>query len=92
VCTRQSSPDDTFGDVPDTSTLSHHANTGSERVTTTVLSTCEVTFRLLKGAFYIFLILHIQLFGPFRKEIGARGSIVVKPLCYKPEGRGFDTR
>jgi hypothetical protein len=22
----------------------------------------------------------------------ARGSIVVKALCYKPEGRGFDTR
>jgi hypothetical protein len=24
--------------------------------------------------------------------LGARGSIVVKALCYKPEGRGFDTR
>jgi hypothetical protein len=23
---------------------------------------------------------------------GARGNIVVKELCYKPEGRGFDTR
>jgi hypothetical protein len=23
---------------------------------------------------------------------GARGSVVVKALCYKPEGRGFDTR
>jgi hypothetical protein len=23
---------------------------------------------------------------------GARGSIVVKALCYKPEGRWFDTR
>jgi hypothetical protein len=23
---------------------------------------------------------------------GARGSLVVKALCYKPEGRGFDTR
>jgi hypothetical protein len=22
--------------------------------------------------------------------IGARGSLVVKALCYKPEGRGFD--
>jgi hypothetical protein len=22
---------------------------------------------------------------------GARGSVVVKALCYKPEGRGFDT-
>jgi hypothetical protein len=24
--------------------------------------------------------------------LGARGSVVVKALCYKPEGRGFDTR
>jgi hypothetical protein len=24
--------------------------------------------------------------------ISVRGSIVVKALCYKPEGRGFDTR
>jgi hypothetical protein len=23
---------------------------------------------------------------------GARGSVVVKTLCYKPEGRGFDSR
>jgi hypothetical protein len=23
---------------------------------------------------------------------GARGSVMVKALCYKPEGRGFDTR
>jgi hypothetical protein len=23
---------------------------------------------------------------------GARDSVVVKALCYKPEGRGFDTR
>jgi hypothetical protein len=23
---------------------------------------------------------------------GARGSVVIKTLCYKPEGRGFDTR
>jgi hypothetical protein len=25
-------------------------------------------------------------------ELGARGSVVVKALCYKPEGRGFDSR
>jgi hypothetical protein len=23
---------------------------------------------------------------------GVRGSVVVKALCYKPEGRGFETR
>jgi hypothetical protein len=27
-----------------------------------------------------------------RFNSGALGSIVVKALCYKPEGRGFDTR
>jgi hypothetical protein len=26
------------------------------------------------------------------KVKGARGSVVVKALCYKPEGRGFETR
>jgi hypothetical protein len=26
------------------------------------------------------------------KKIGARGSLVVKALGYKPEGRGFETR
>jgi hypothetical protein len=24
--------------------------------------------------------------------MGARSSVVVKALCYKPEGRGFDSR
>jgi hypothetical protein len=24
-------------------------------------------------------------------NVGARGSVVVKALCYKPEGRGFDS-
>jgi hypothetical protein len=24
-------------------------------------------------------------------SVGARGSVVVKALCYKPGGRGFDT-
>jgi hypothetical protein len=24
--------------------------------------------------------------------VGARGSVVVKALCYKPEGRGFESR
>jgi hypothetical protein len=26
------------------------------------------------------------------QDWGARGSVVVKALCYKLEGRGFDTR
>jgi hypothetical protein len=28
----------------------------------------------------------------YRYVFGARGSILVKALCYKPEGRGFETR
>jgi hypothetical protein len=28
----------------------------------------------------------------FHHILGARGSIVVKALYYKPEGRGFETR
>jgi hypothetical protein len=26
------------------------------------------------------------------KTAGARGSVVVKALCYQPEGHGFETR
>jgi hypothetical protein len=34
-----------------------------------------------------------EQFGKFLGvETGALGSVVVKALCYKPEGRGFDTR
>jgi hypothetical protein len=29
---------------------------------------------------------------PLSTWTGARGSVVVKALCYKPEGRGFDAR
>jgi hypothetical protein len=25
-------------------------------------------------------------------DVGVRGSVVVKALCYKPKGRGFDSR
>jgi hypothetical protein len=28
----------------------------------------------------------------FSNLVGACGSVVVKVLCYKPEGSGFDTR
>jgi hypothetical protein len=27
----------------------------------------------------------------YERTCGARGSVVVKTLCYKPEGCGFDT-
>jgi hypothetical protein len=32
------------------------------------------------------------LFAICTSTFGARGSVVVKALCYKPEGRGFDSR
>jgi hypothetical protein len=33
-----------------------------------------------------------KLFGIARRKKGAHGSLVVKALCYKPEGRGLGTR
>jgi hypothetical protein len=40
--------------------------------------------------------LHVPIRGRFstcsHHVSGARGSVVVKTLCYKPEGRGFETR
>jgi hypothetical protein len=34
----------------------------------------------------------LRVFLKDYKKIGARGSVVVEALCYKPEGLGFDTR
>jgi hypothetical protein len=34
----------------------------------------------------------IYILHAYKHVAGACGSIVVKALCYKPEGRGFDTR
>jgi hypothetical protein len=34
----------------------------------------------------------LHLFIKVYTVSGARGRIVVKALCYKPEGRGFETR
>jgi hypothetical protein len=36
--------------------------------------------------------LYIRYTQREKKQILARGSVVVKALCYKQEGRGFDTR
>jgi hypothetical protein len=33
-----------------------------------------------------------SIFKIFLFSIGARGSVVVKEICYKSKGRGFDTR
>jgi hypothetical protein len=35
---------------------------------------------------------HNILYILSHNTIGARGSVVVKALCYKPEGRGFENR
>jgi hypothetical protein len=48
----------------------------------------------------IFSLMYPLLFGPSNNQpfhmyvclFGRCGSIVVKALCYKPEGHGFDTR
>jgi hypothetical protein len=44
------------------------------------LTTCKVTFWPLPSIHY------------YCWSMGACGSVVVKALCYKPEGRGFDTQ
>jgi hypothetical protein len=43
------------------------------------------TIIYLKTSWCVILCCYLQMYG-------ARGSVVVKALCYKPEGRGFDTR
>jgi hypothetical protein len=39
---------------------------------------------------YIYIECHIE-FLMSTGNLGARGSVVFKALCYKPEGRGFDS-
>jgi hypothetical protein len=41
---------------------------------------------------YLFYWIKFQNISSVFVSIGARGSVVVKALCYKPEGRGFDNR
>jgi hypothetical protein len=36
--------------------------------------------------------LYVILLNITHKVLGERGRVVVKALCYKPQGRGFDTR
>jgi hypothetical protein len=33
-----------------------------------------------------------ELVSKTMMKVGAPGSVVAKALCYKPEGRGFETR
>jgi hypothetical protein len=46
------------------------------------LSSTIFLCRVFTDLFYMLTIYHI----------GAHGNVVVKALCYKPEGRGFETR
>jgi hypothetical protein len=32
------------------------------------------------------------VYSVYHTTVGAHSSVVVKALCYKPEGRGFDSR
>jgi hypothetical protein len=54
-----------------------------------ILSHLVVPSVLPRNAISIALILFLSL---SKGTWGAHGSVVVKALCYKPEGRGFDTR
>jgi hypothetical protein len=41
---------------------------------------------------WILQLKNMQLSAFMSSSLGARGSVMVKALCYKPEDRGFDTR
>jgi hypothetical protein len=58
------------------------------RTKATELVSCVISSMGLRG---ITNISH-KSFDFTKKTAGARGSVVVKALCYKPEGRGFDTQ
>jgi hypothetical protein len=38
------------------------------------------------------ILVSIKYYHLYGMTVGARGSVVVKALCYKPVGRGFETR
>jgi hypothetical protein len=46
------------------------------------------------GDFIVLTLINMPMFTLNRllNGWGVRGSVVVKALCYKPEGRGFETR
>jgi hypothetical protein len=47
---------------------------------------------MLENIFLIFGGLTCEKFSAVQHEPGECSKIVVKALCYTPEGRGFDTR
>jgi hypothetical protein len=52
----------------------------------------EFTIWLHRDVLYRFPMRLLFFFNLPNPSRGSRGSVVVKTLCYKPEGRGFDTR
>jgi hypothetical protein len=45
------------------------------------------------GLYFVSISLEsVIMYIRYLHKMEARGSVVVKALCYKPEGRGFDTR
>jgi hypothetical protein len=57
------------------------------------LAKCKVK-RMLIIFFEIkeFVLAGQTVYSTYYFDDGARGSVVVKTICYKPEGRGFETR
>jgi hypothetical protein len=47
---------------------------------------------ILHGISYRGALLSTLLHAISYREARARGSVMVKAICYKPEGRGFDSR
>jgi hypothetical protein len=42
--------------------------------------------------YYVSCEVRTEFMYVMQKKVGAHGSVMVKVLCYKPEGRRFDTR
>jgi hypothetical protein len=81
-------PSGMLGRMRTESSCADHGNHSNTSYFITIFLT-DVASILLRVVFFCFRI--IPFIG-FLICILARGSVVVKALCYKPEGRGFDTR
>jgi hypothetical protein len=65
---------------------------GQLRVTAALLRGKEPSVPIAQEAGWASARLNIFQFMSYYEQAGAHISVVVKALCYKPEGRGFDSR
>jgi hypothetical protein len=74
--------------------LQHTQNNNSEikRAMKHIAIECEYSFAAGHAILLIVGALHAGILCCNICQSGARGSLVVKAICYKPDGRGFDNR